>query len=171
MKTDENHIKNRRLQQKTKKMTSSSSESEKFNDIKEDPSPTCDDSDDDHDNNNATNAVNSLEEAEDSKGKEEANENCADSSFIADDTSEESSEQLQDLADDNFDDDANDFPNVQRCSEDNIMHEAHKNCINNMTCHPDDSVNENTTVVILSPVKLLSDKKSALASAKKYLKM
>ena len=90
---------------------------------------------------------------------------------LSEDSSEESSEQSQDFIDDNFDDDANDAPNVQRCSEYNITYEACTSCINNMTCHPDDSVNENATVVMLSPNKLLSDKKPTLASAKKILKM
>jgi len=149
-------------------MTSSSSENE-FNDVNEDLPPIYDDTDDD-DNNNATNAVNSLEKAEDSKGEEEAGDDCADGSFIDDDASEELSEQLQDFIDDNFDDEANDVLNVQIFSEDNIAHEAYTSCINNVTCHPDDSVNKNATVVMLSPNKSLSDKKPTLASAKKNLK-
>ena len=79
------------------------------------------------------------------------------------------SNQSQDFRDENFDDDANEVPNVQNCSEDNIMHQACANCISDNTCHSDDEVNENTTVATLSPLKLFTDKKPTLGSAKKMI--
>ena len=57
---------------------------------------------------------------------------------MEDDSSEKSSDQSQDFIDENFDDDANDVPNVQKCSEDNIVCQACTSCINNNACHPDD---------------------------------
>ena len=122
-------------------MTSSSTESE-IDDVNEVPLPAIYFSDDD-DNNNATNEVNYLEKEEENKGQKEVDDDCADVAFMSDDSSEKSSDQSQDFIDENFDDDANDVPNVQKCSEDNITHQSRTSCINNNACHPDDEVNEN----------------------------
>ena len=149
-------------------MTSYSTES-KINDVNEDPLPAIDFSNDD-DNNNTTNEVNSLEKAKEHKEQKEVDDDCANGAFVEDDSSEASYDQSRDFRDENFDDDANDASNIQKCSGDNIVCQAHTSCINNNTCHPDDEVNENVTMVMLSPNQLLTDKKPTLGSVKKCFK-
>ena len=68
------------------------------------------------------------------------------------------------------DDEPNDLLTFHRCSEDNIACEGHSNCVNNVIYHPDNALNSTKTVIILSPVKLLNDKKPAIGSANKMVK-